>query len=134
MLYMTKKIVFMDDEIARSVRVVQRVPEIPPTPASATVLIVTEQTWHLIRPGQRLHGDKGFAAMPDVDCTVIDVSAVPMENDEKMAEIIRDCTVDHAGVINMGGLMNGLCALGATVVPPPSTARVRSAQDGEGKE
>ena len=84
--------------------------------ARAQVMIVTEKTWHLIGPSPyRAHGDSSYAKPPKVSCPVIDVSLVSEANDEKMGEVIAACTAAHAGVINMDGLVMGLCALGGRV-------------------
>lgn len=84
--------------------------------ARAQVMIVTGRTWHLIGPAPyHAHGDASFAKAPKVGCVVIDVSGVPEVNDERMGQVIAACTAPSAGVINMDGLVTGLCALGGKV-------------------
>lgn len=84
--------------------------------ARAQVMIVTGKTWHLIGPAPyRAHGDASFAKPPKVGCVVIDVSGVAEVNDERMGQVIAACTAPSAGVINMDGLVTGLCALGGKV-------------------
>ena len=100
----------------------------------AQVLIVTEETWHLIGPEPyRAHGDRMFAKAPKVTCPIINLSAVDEGNDEKVAEIIKACTAPTAGVINMEGLIAGLSALGGKVTPPPTPPQMKKTF-GEGRK
>lgn len=83
----------------------------------AQVLVLTDKTWHILAPNPyRAHGLLSEGTTPKVKCLVLDLSRVPAENDEKTAQVIKDCTAEHAGVINMEGLVSGLCALGGRVV------------------
>jgi len=81
---------------------------------AAQVLIVAEFSWHVIAPApHRVHCLLSFAPVPTVTCPVVDVRGV--QDDEKMAEIIKACTDPSAGVINLNGLLTGLEAMGAKV-------------------
>jgi len=82
----------------------------------AQVLIVDGERWHAYGPGaMRAHGEWGIGeARALATCPILDVSGVT--DDERMADIIRRCTAEHAGVINMDGLLTGLQALGAQVL------------------
>lgn len=78
---------------------------------AAQVIIVTEDTWHLIAPGSlRVHGLSGDIPMPAVTCPVVDVRGV--EDFARMRGIMDVCVDVNAGVINMDGLLTGLEALG----------------------
>lgn len=82
---------------------------------AAQVVIVGEFSWHVIAPAPyRMHCLMSFSPVPVVTCPVVNVMGV--QDDEKMAEIIKACTDPSAGVINLGGLLTGLEALGAKVV------------------
>lgn len=81
---------------------------------AAQVVIVAEFSWHVIAPAPyRMHCLLSFAPVPKVACPVVDVRGV--QDDEKMAEIIKACTDPSAGVINLDGLLTGLEAMGAKV-------------------
>jgi len=81
----------------------------------AQVMIVTGNTWHIFGSAGRAHGDREAFNIPEVSCTVIDISPIDELNSEKVAEIIGTCTDPNAGVINMAGLVTGLSALGGVV-------------------
>lgn len=81
---------------------------------AAQVVICTEFSWHVIAPvPYRLHCLLSFAPVPAVKCAVVDVRGVA--DDEGMARVMGACTDATAGVINLGGLLTGLEALGAKV-------------------
>jgi hypothetical protein len=80
----------------------------------AQLMIKTAETWHILAAGQRVHGDGIQYPAPAVACPIVDISNVT--DDEKVAELMRLCTLPTAGVIAMQTLIDGLVQLGGKVV------------------
>jgi hypothetical protein len=53
--------------------------------------------------------------MPKMTCPIVDIRPVRIDDDERLAQVMKHCTDQTAGVINMSGLLTGLEALGAKV-------------------
>lgn len=99
----------------------------------AQVVIVSEYSWHLIAPKPwKMHCLLNFAPVPTVTCPVIDVRGVPDEKSEAMFKVMQACVADHAGVINLDGLVTGLESLGAVVVRKKDKQVVEDDQAKEG--
>jgi hypothetical protein len=85
----------------------------------AQVAIVTDNGWHLLAPiPYRCHGLDKFVPMPKVNCPIVDIRPVRMDDDDKMMAVMASCVDRSTGVINMSGLLSGLEALGAKVTKP----------------
>ena len=80
----------------------------------AQVAILNENGWAFIAPAP-YRAYVLSAPLPNVNCPVVDVRQVRVEDDDRMFAVINECVNETVGVIDMDGLLNGLEELGAQV-------------------
>jgi len=86
----------------------------------AQVVILSDRTWSLIAPAPyRVHALSREVPLPAVTCPLIDIRSVGLSTGQtdRMLEVVEKCIHTDEGVIDLKGLISGLKALGAVVLP-----------------
>jgi len=81
----------------------------------AQVMVIVNERWFVYAPMP--YRCQGKGELPKVNCPVVDCSGIAEDLFPKMAQVVGDCVDVQHGVLNRGGLLTGLEALGGVVAP-----------------